>query len=175
MPLLSGSPNISSIPLLVQSSNPSGTANKWRIFAKADGVYILSPAGDEYGPLIAIGEPGVGLVTVSQTIVGAINEVAGQVVGGSTITDQQLKDWASAESYELTAATVDVNNVVTVATVKWPDGSAGVFAVTTQNTTWLAIDAYTITHVASGKTVTQAAVTRNSTGAVTAKPALTVA
>lgn len=89
-------------------------------------------------------------------------------------TDQQLRDWTEAESYEATSLTRDATGVVTSATVKWPDGSAGVFTATTINTTYAAIDAYTITYVARNRMVTQAAVTRNSFGDVITKPALTV-
>lgn len=86
-----------------------------------------------------------------------------------------LKDWAQGECYEATALTRDANDAVTTATVKWPDGSAGTFTATTINATWNTVDAYTVSHTSSGLTVTQAAVTRNANGAVTVKPALTVA
>jgi hypothetical protein len=106
----------------------------------------------------------------------AIDVVAASVAGGggTTVTAQTLKAWAEAGAYELTAITVDSDEVVTTATAKWPDGSAGTFTTTTKNSTWLAVDAYTISHTASAKTVTQTAVTRNSNGTVTIKPALTV-
>ncbi len=89
--------------------------------------------------------------------------------------DPQLKEWTEGEDYELTAATYDADNVITTATVKWPDASAGTFTTVTKDSTWLAINAYTISHTSSGKTVTQAAVTRDASGNVTVKPALTVA
>lgn len=89
-----------------------------------------------------------------------------------------LKSWTEAGSYEMTSITYDSTYVLVVssATVKWPDGSAGTFTTDTINTTWQAIDAYHITHTDTSRTVTQSAVTRDSaTGKVTAKPALTVA
>lgn len=95
--------------------------------------------------------------------------------GGASASNAALKAWAEAGAYELTAITYDTDGVVTTATVKWPDGSAGIFTTTAKNSTWLAVDAYTISHADSGKTVTQAAVTRDGNGAVTVKPALTVA
>lgn len=95
--------------------------------------------------------------------------------GGSTIKDKVLKEWTTGESYELTAITRDTDNVVTTATVIWPDGSAGVFTTDTKNASPPAINAYHITHTDSGKTVTQTLMTRNASGAVTVKPALTVA
>lgn len=96
-------------------------------------------------------------------------------IGGTTIEDQTLIEWAEAEAYEMTSITWDSDFVVSSATVQWPDGSAGTFTRTTKNTTWLAIDAYTVTHTNSGKTVTQSAVTRDGDGNVFTKPALTVA
>lgn len=106
---------------------------------------------------------------------GTYVPINGDGMGGATASDQLLKDWAAAEAYEVTAATRDVNDLVTTAAVKWPDGSGGTFTTTTANATFLTVDAYTVSHTLSGKTVTQTAVTRNSNGAVTAKPALTVA
>jgi hypothetical protein len=72
--------------------------------------------------------------------------------------------------------TRDANGVATSASVVWPDGSGGVFTATSVNATWRAVDAYTVTWTGSTtKTVTQPAVTRDSTGAVTNRPAMTVA
>jgi hypothetical protein len=93
----------------------------------------------------------------------------------ATVTDQLLKEWTTAESYEMTAITYHGTylSVPSTATVKWPDGSAGTFTATTVSAPGR-VDAYTITHTVTGKTVTQAAVTRNAGGGVTVKPALTV-
>lgn len=85
-----------------------------------------------------------------------------------------LLAWTLAASYSVTSATRDSDGVITTATVSWPDGSAGTFTRTAKNAIWLVIDAYTVTHSASGKTVTQAAVTRDSNGNITAQPSLTV-
>jgi len=93
---------------------------------------------------------------------------------GANATSALLKEWTQGECYEPTAITRDANEVVTSATVKWPDGSGGTFTATTVNSTWFAVDAFTITHTLSSKTVTQAAVTRDGGGGVTVKPALTV-
>ena len=89
--------------------------------------------------------------------------------------DARLIAWTESETYEATAVTRDADGVPTTATVKWPDESAGVFTLVTKNSTWLAVDAYTVSHTDSGKTVTQAAVTRDALGNITTKPALTVA
>lgn len=108
---------------------------------------------------------------------GLSKKIAGSLLidGGSNATDQTLKEWTEAEAWEPSGAiSRDANNVVTTCNVVWPDGSAGVFTATANDTDTGAIDSYTITHTASGKTVTQSAVTRNSDGAVTTKPALGV-
>jgi hypothetical protein len=90
---------------------------------------------------------------------------------------QALVSWTESGAAELTAITYNGTYpmVIASATAKWPDGSAGTLTVTSTNTTWQAVDAYTITHADSGLTVTQAAVTRDAYGNVTVKPALTVA
>jgi hypothetical protein len=92
-------------------------------------------------------------------------------------TSVLLRDWTEGESYEMTSITYDgtYTSVVSSATVKWPDGSTGTFTTTTINATWVAIDAYTVSHTDSGLTVTQSAVTRNGAGNITTKPALTIA
>lgn len=109
------------------------------------------------------------------TPLGVLDAAIALQGGGADASAAALKAWAEAGAYELTAITWDADNVPTTATAKWPDASAGTFTTTTKNTTWMAIDAYTITHTDSSQTVTQAAVTRDSNGNVTTKPALTVA
>lgn len=84
-----------------------------------------------------------------------------------------LRQWTQAEAYEPTAITRNADGLVTSATVKWPDGSAGTLTATNYNATHGVYDGFTITH-ATGKTITQSAVTRDNNGAVTVKPALTV-
>jgi len=94
---------------------------------------------------------------------------------GGTASDWPLVAWTEAGAYEATSVTRDSDGVPTSAVLKWPDSSAGAFTLVTKNTTWLAVDAYTVSHADSGKTVTQAAVTRDANGNITTKPALTVA
>lgn len=105
----------------------------------------------------------------------ALDEAISNQGGGANATAAVLKAWAEAGAFEPTSITWDTDGVVSSATVKWPDGSAGTFTRTTKNAIFLTIDAYTVTHSDSGQTVTQTAVTRDSNGNVTTKPALTVA
>lgn len=102
-------------------------------------------------------------------------ESGGVLKANRKTSDALLKAWAEGGDYEATSITRDSDGVVTTATVKWPDGSAGTYTMTAKNSTWLCADSYTISHSDSGQTVTQASVSRNAAGEVTTKPALTVA
>lgn len=74
------------------------------------------------------------------------------------------------------AITRDSNDAATTAPVVWPDGTTGTYTATTVSTAHPgAVDAYTVTWAGpTTRTVTQPAVTRNSSGAVTNRPAMTV-
>lgn len=104
-----------------------------------------------------------------------LDDAIGDLAGSLPSENENLKAWVEGAAYETLTVTRDSDGVVSSATVQFPDGSGGTFTTTTKNPTWLAIDAYTVTHTASGKTITQDAVTRNVNGEITVKPALTVA
>lgn len=132
----------------------------------------------DYHTAIGSGSDVAAVAATFNTPLAALDAAIGLGGGGAAATAAVLKGWAEAGAYELTAITWDSDNVPTTATVKWPDSGTGTFTTTTKNTTWMAIDAYTITHThtAVTLTVTQAAVTRDpNTGSITAKPPLTVA
>lgn len=75
------------------------------------------------------------------------------------------------------AVTRDANGAATSAGVVWPDGTSGTYTATTVSVVFPgAVDAYTVTYAGSPtRTVTQPALTRDSNGAVTSRPAMTVA
>jgi len=95
-------------------------------------------------------------------------------IDGTDGNNEKLRAWTLSGAYSLTSATRDVDGVITTATVSWPDGSSGTFTTTTKNTTFLTVDAYTVTHTGFSRTATQPAVTRDSGGNVTAQPAITI-
>lgn len=107
----------------------------------------------------------------------ALEDDVAAIVDGSmplALNDARLKEIVSAEGYELTSITRDMDGTPTTAVVKWPDGTSGVFTTVSKNATWLAVDAFTVSYEGVPvRTVTQAAVTRDSNGAVVVKPALT--
>ena len=104
-----------------------------------------------------------------------INANFTELYGAYSTGDELLIEWTQGKDYEPLVITRDSEGRVTSMTVKWPDTSSGVYTATNYNATHEVYDGYTITHVDTAKTVTQAAVTRNSDGAITNKPELTVA
>lgn len=142
--------------------------------AAANAATINSPIGQLDG---AIGSLAALTTTDKASTVAAVNEVRAQTIAhGANVTDYTLIAWAEAGAYQMATVTYSGTYTQTVssATVTWPDGSTGVFTATTINATFESVDAYTITHVLSSKTVTQTAITRNADGLVTNKPVLTV-
>lgn len=104
------------------------------------------------------------------------------VNGSATYTDPTapaIAAWAvNLESLVVGAITRNADGAATAASVEWPDGATGAYAATTLSTTFPgAVDAYTVTHLLNGQTLTatQPAVTRNADGAVTVRPDITVA
>lgn len=106
-----------------------------------------------------------------------LNNTRGDARYAAIGSDAWLKSFAADPSEIFTGTrTLDANGVVTSSPVTWPNGSTGTFTATTVNATFKCVDAYTVTYVnGTTKTVTQSAVTRNGTGEITTRPALTVA
>lgn len=93
-------------------------------------------------------------------------------------SDAWLKLYAGTPDLIIAGAiTRDGNEAATSAPVVWPDGSVGTYTATTVSSSFPgAVDAYTVTYGSPvTKTATQPLVTRDSAGAVTTRPALTVA
>lgn len=73
------------------------------------------------------------------------------------------------------AITRDANGAPVSATVTWPDGVGGVYSGTVSTTFPGAVDGYTVTRTGSPTiTYTQPAVTRDPSGHITNRPAITV-
>jgi hypothetical protein len=105
-----------------------------------------------------------------------LNTTRGDARYAALGSDAWLKSFATDPSEIFTGTrTLDANGVVTSSPVTWPNGASGVFTATTVNATFKCVDAYTVTYVdGTTKTVTQPAVTRNGTGEITIRPALTI-
>ena len=74
------------------------------------------------------------------------------------------------------AVNVDANGAPVSASVRWPDGTAGVYSGTASVNFPGAVSAYTVTYAGTPTlTITQPGVTRNTDGAITNRPALTIA
>jgi hypothetical protein len=97
----------------------------------------------------------------------------------ASMSEDGIAAWAgNLDALIVGTITRDGNGAATSAAVVWPDGATGVYTATTVSSAFPgAVDAYTVTYVREGvtQTATQAAVTRDASGAVTARPAITVA
>lgn len=105
----------------------------------------------------------------------ALVDQAVEITGIATVG--QLKVWArNLDLLIVGAITRDSNGAATAAPVKWPDGTVGTYAADTLSSAFLgAVDAYHVTYGSPvTRTVTQPAVTRDVSGAVTNLPDLVV-
>lgn len=89
----------------------------------------------------------------------------------SETVNADLVAWTVADSYRYVGAptygTGANAGVIVGATIVWPDSSGGVLAVSVVDPVWLVWTSYTITHVASGKTVTVTGLVMDSDGEIT--------
>lgn len=121
------------------------------------------------------------LVQIARPLSAAtVSTLIANELGGATVADEVLLDWASCWPSYAKVPTYNATYAgeVDSATLEWPDGSAGTYTTTARSAVDASlgmVDAFTVTHTVSGKTVTQTAVTRNSDGLTTNKPVMTVA
>lgn len=87
-----------------------------------------------------------------------------------------LQTWAVTQAFRLVTATRNSDGAITSAQIEWPDGTTGTYTADALSANFPgATDAWHATYAGSvAKTVTQPAVTRNSEGAVTVQPAITI-
>ena len=87
-----------------------------------------------------------------------------------------LVPWTESEAYEKLSISYDEDNVITTATVRWPDRRTGVFFTIYKNPTLKTIDAYQVTYIEGANTykVVQDTVTRDESGNITVKPGLEI-
>lgn len=106
-----------------------------------------------------------------------VNQIVGDPSIAQALKKQFLVEWALTSAFQVVSATRDANDAIVTANIVWPDGTPGVFTTDIASTLFPgAIDAWHATYLLGGpgNTVTQPAVTRSATGAVTAQPALTL-
>ena len=150
----------------------------------ADDTYAVSAGTGKKLAIVTAGLYGAALLGADE-LVGTPGQGGSQLssaipTGTPPAPSWQLVEWALVQNFTLLSATRNTSEVITTASVLWPDGATGTFTPTTINATFNTIDAFTITYVwtnAGGgtHTITQTAVTRDASGAVTAQPTPTVA
>lgn len=90
--------------------------------------------------------------------------------------DDRIAAWFNSQSYTIASVQMTDAGVITNATIRWPDGSSGYYSVTQIDAAWNAPNAWEYSHAITGKTFTQAAVTRSAiNGVVTYVPPIAVA
>jgi hypothetical protein len=107
----------------------------------------------------------------------AANQAQQALAKMQQLTSAGLLAWAYAQAFAATEAVRDANGAIVTASIVWPDGSTGEFTTDIASAAFPgAIDAWHATYIngSTVKTVTQAAVTRDANGAVTAQPAITI-
>lgn len=95
-----------------------------------------------------------------------------------TMTDVgQLKVWAKNPDMLVAGSITYSSGLLSTAVVEWPDGKPGVLTIDSRQSGTDAVTAYHVTHVdgSTTKTFTQPTITRDSSGAATNVPQITVA
>ncbi len=167
--------------ILFRSSGAAGTE------LSAPTHYVIIPVR---GPKLALYDYGTHVnghpwittsVPVPNTTFAATTATAARLaIGGARVAAAlDLLTQAAREPADMFvgAVTRDANSAPTSASVVWPDGATGTYTGTASTSFPDRVDSYTITHVLQGTTTTytQSAVTRNSVGEITNRPAITVA
>lgn len=169
------------VPVYYSISDPSGILNP------SLGIRTVVGRSKDDADAGNIVGGGVGGVSAHNALTGLttgddhtqyLNNTRGDARYAAFGSDSWLKAFGADPSDLFTGTRVlDSNGVVTSSPVTWPNGVTGTFTATAVSGAFKCVDSYTLTYVDGGvtKTVTQPAVTRNITGDITSRPALTVA
>ncbi|AXH45794.1 hypothetical protein SEA_GEAZY_29 [Gordonia phage GEazy] len=125
--------------------------------------------------LIGLGGPGQSpLAKLNELVTAWIEGVADATYAPTGYALKQLA--ANPDQLAVGTITRSASGAATGFSVAWPDGATGAFTGTESVSFPGAIDTYAITHVLEGVTTTytQPALTRDTSGAVTARPAIVV-
>ena len=95
---------------------------------------------------------------------------------GNFSSNASLIEMTQSGAYQMINRTLDSDNVITSADVVWPDGATGMYDLVEKNNTFLVADSFQVTYISDTveRVVFQPLVTRNASGYITLKPALTV-
>lgn len=88
---------------------------------------------------------------------------------------QAIYQWTVAGAFELISDfTYDSDDVLTGATVTWPDGSSGTYTTLTVDSEHLVPSSFTVSHTNGGLTATQGLIVRNDAGNIVTNAGITV-
>lgn len=156
------------------------TGNGWDVDETTGGTPVIQRNGQ--GQPIGLIDPDTGLPVGGGSGSVAVNPATGRIedaVQRGAVAEVSFVSLAqSLDEIIVGAITRDANGAAISATLAWPDGGTGAYTATQVSSAFPgAVDAYTCTYSRAGvnRTYTQPAVTRDANGAVTNKPAMTVA
>jgi len=115
--------------------------------------------------------------TINSPLSDLDTAIAIQGGGAGAIGNYLKAHWLAAMQNMKTAPTYDavVTDVIKTVTVYWPDSSEGVYTAVTIDGTHKEATEFTLTHVASGLTLTGSGLVRNGAGQITTPMTLTTA
>jgi hypothetical protein len=87
--------------------------------------------------------------------------------GGTNATNNYLLNyWMVTVNRIISLLTDDPDGFITGADIMWPDGSTGIYSVTTKDPVWLEAVAWNVTHDLSNKRLVFSGLTRDSEGRI---------
>lgn len=97
-------------------------------------------------------------------------------MGTSTNINGNLRAWTASTAYQVTHVITrhPSTGAVQNADIQWPDGVSGVFTALNFNPAAGAFDSFEITHIQSGKIVSQPPVARDISGNIITQPTLVI-
>lgn len=178
---------IESSALKLEKGGYEGTAEDLRILADAvntgfTGVSITptsSPTGTGIASWVALQ---AGTYTNFGGVVVAANSMAiiSRNAAGAFSISQTALDLTAYSTviksldFQYITRITNSDEIISGGTVIWSDGSNGVVTNTDYNTDLYCYDGFIVTHISSGKTITQPKVTRNYLGVITIQPQLII-
>lgn len=140
------------------AATPTGTGNRYWT-AVSPGTYT------NFGGVVVTANS-LAIISVTAAGVFSISQTALDLTAYSTVI--------KSLDFQYITRITNSDEIISGGTVIWSDGSNGVVTNTDYNTDLYCYDGFIVTHISSGKTITQPKVTRNYLGVITIQPQLII-
>jgi hypothetical protein len=135
---------------------------------------LFDPGTYFYDAQLTVSGTVISISRGSLTVEGhAFDGLGGGMGFATTEISERLIAWTLGQLWSYTSITRDVDGVITIASIRWPDNVAGTLTRTAKNEEFQAITAFTVTY--NALTVTQSAITFDVSGRIATRPRPTVA